>query len=101
MKLPDMKGVMPALIAVVFLLYFGLALFGPSIFPGFKATNDSMSQTLINLTIAAVMYYIGTTQGSSKKDDVIAAGMTPIPPPAVPGTVTTTITTPPAKDPAP
>ncbi len=90
MKNFSLKGFMPGLIAIVFLIYFGLALFGPSIFPGFKATDDSMSQTLINLTIAAVMYFIGTTQSSKAKDDTIAAQITGTPP--APGTVTTTTT---------
>jgi predicted transcriptional regulator len=32
-----------------------------------------MGQTLINITIAAVSYYIGTTQQSAKKDETIAS----------------------------
>lgn len=68
----DTKGAMPAVIAVVFLTFFGLALFGPSIWPGFKPPSEAMMQTLINLTIAAVMFYIGTTQASARKDETIA-----------------------------
>ncbi len=88
MNMPQLKFSMPGLIVLVLLLYFGLALFGTSI--GIKVADESpLIQTLINLTIAGCAFYIGTTQGSAKKDDVIA-GMSPTPP---------TTTTPP-KDPA-
>lgn len=76
------KFSMPAFIVVVLLAYFGLALFGKA-FGITVATNDPLVQTLINLSIAAVSFFIGTTQGSAKKDDVIANSV-PIAPPPVP-----------------
>ena len=83
MKTPS--RVMQALIVLVLLLYFGLAMFGKSIWASFDV-SEAFAQTLINLTIAAVMYYIGTTSSSQKKDDTIAdqakaAGPAPASPP--------------------
>lgn len=88
MKTPDLKGSMPAFIVSVLLLYFGLALFGAPL--GVVVTSDSpMVQTLINLTLMAASFFIGTTQASSKKDETIAAQITPpvAPTPAVPPVV--------------
>ena len=62
---------MPAFIATVLLAYFGFALFGPAFFPSLKVETN-LIQTLINLVIAGVSYYIGTTQQSAKKDETIA-----------------------------
>lgn len=67
------KSCMPAFIAIIFLAYFGVALFGPMFWPNLKGIEANMAQTLINLTIAAVSYYIGTTQQSAKKDETIAS----------------------------
>lgn len=82
---------MPGFIVTILLAYFGLAIFQPW---GIKVDDGSpLVQTLINLTIAAASYFIGTSQGSARKDDVIA-GMPaqPVapapPPPADPGTTT-------------
>lgn len=93
MNLPKLKVSMPAFIVVVLLLYFGLALFGKRL--GIEISgNDPLVQTLINLTIAAASYFIGTSQGSAKKDDqaaaltaqIVAAPVPPAPttPPAEP-----------------
>lgn len=86
MSLPTgFKVSMPAFIVVVLLGYFGLALFGKPLGITVVA-NDPLVQTLINLTIAAASFFIGTTQGSAKKDDVIANSVpiAPTPVPAVP-----------------
>lgn len=85
MKDAPFKITMPGFIVTVLLMYFGLALFGKSI--GIEVQSDSpLVQTLINLTIAGSAFFIGTTQGSARKDDVIAS----LPPaqtqPAEPGT---------------
>lgn len=90
--MPKVSIGMPGFIVTVLLAYFGLALFEPwglSI----NSSDNPLVQTLINVTIAAVSYFIGTSQGSQKKDDIIANS----PPVAVPpSTVTTTVT--PASD---
>lgn len=87
--MPKVSIGMPGFIVTVLLAYFGLALFEPwglSI----NSSDNPLVQTLINVTIAAVSYFIGTSQGSAKKDDIIANS-----PPAVlpPSTMTTTTTT--------
>ena len=77
---------MPALIALILLVYFGLALFGKSFWPAF-IVDTTFGQTLVNLTIAGCAYFLGTTQGSAKAHEVIAAAATaavPQPPPAAP-----------------
>ncbi len=63
---------MPAVIATVLLAYFGLALFGPVFWPALKIESN-LAQTLINLVIGGVGYYMGTTQQSAKKDETIAS----------------------------
>lgn len=103
MNLPTPKVTMPAFIVVVLLVYFGIALFGKRIGIDVDQSNP-LIQTLINLTIAAASFFIGTSQGSSKKDDIIA-GLPPVPPIVPPGTVIATVTPPadsgtPPKDPA-
>lgn len=76
----DLNGKMPAFIVTVLLAYFGLALFGKPL--GIVVTSDSpMVQTLINLTLMAAGFFIGTTQSSQKKDDTIAAQVAGAPPP--------------------
>ncbi len=67
----EARTCMPAVIAMLLLAYFGVALFGPAIWPALKI-EANMGQTLMNLVIAAVSYYIGTTQQSAKKDETIA-----------------------------
>jgi len=104
MNLPTPKVTMPAFIVTVLLAYFGLALFGKRIGVEMDQSNP-LVQTLINLTIAAASFFIGTSQGSSKKDDIIA-GLPPAPALVPPGTVITTTTPPadtgtPPKEPAP
>lgn len=89
MNLPP-KISMPGFIVVVLLAYFGLALFGKPL--GIVVTTEnSLVQTLINLTIAAASFFIGTTQGSAKKDDIIANSPPVVTPPST--TVTTTTST--------
>lgn len=80
-----MKNNMPAFVVSVLLTYFGLALFGKAISPALAVNETSpLLQTLINLTIAGCAFYLGTTQNSNKKDDIIA-GLPPATP-ADPGT---------------
>ncbi len=67
----EQRTYMPAAIALLLLAYFGVALFGPAIWPSMKI-EANLTQTLMNLVIAAVSYYIGTTQQSAKKDETIA-----------------------------
>lgn len=85
MDTPPKQITMPAFIVTVLLIYFGLALFGAPL--GIVVTSDSpMVQTLINLTLMAASFFIGTTQASARKDDVIASQVPnpPAPPPAKP-----------------
>lgn len=73
----EKKPIMPAVIVIVLLAYFGIALFGKAV--GIDVDSASpLVQTLINLTIAASSYFLGTTQGSAKKDDVIAGKSPPV-----------------------
>jgi hypothetical protein len=69
---------MQAFIVVVLLAFYGAALFLPAFLP--VSLDEAMKQTLLNLVIAAVSYYIGTSAGSSKKDDTIAGLSQPVPP---------------------
>ena len=69
MKAPH--GFMQGLITIVLLVYFGFAMFGKSFWPGFDVA-DAMAQTLINLVILGVGFYLGSSSNSQKKDDVIA-----------------------------
>jgi hypothetical protein len=61
---------MPAFIVVALLAIYAAAFFLPAFLP--VTFDEAMKQTLLNLVIAAVSYYIGTTQSSTKKDDTIA-----------------------------
>lgn len=82
MDRPKLTVSMPGFIVTILLAYFGVALFGKSL--GIAVDDTSpLAQTLINVTIAATSYFIGTSQGSAKKDEVIAGHATP---PADPGT---------------
>lgn len=71
---------MPAFIVVVLLALYGGAFFLPAFVPG-VTFDEAMKQTLLNLVIAAVSYYIGTTKSSSKKDETIAGLSQPDKPP--------------------
>ena len=67
---PKGKGnCMPSVITLILIAYFGVALFGPAF--GLKV-EPNMGQTLMNLVIAVVSYFVGTTQQSAKKDETIA-----------------------------
>ena len=67
------KAYMPAVIAIVLLGYFGLVLFLPMVIPNVAKPSEALTATLVNLTIAAIAYFIGTTQQSAKKDNTIAS----------------------------
>lgn len=64
--------VMPAVIALGFMFLFAVVMLAPIVKSDIEF-DESMKQTLLTLTVAAVMYYIGTSQGSAKKDETIAA----------------------------
>lgn len=54
---------MQAFIVVVLLIFYGVALFLPAVKPDAEL-DEAMKQTLLNLVIAAVSYYIGTSAGA-------------------------------------
>jgi hypothetical protein len=64
--------IMPAVIAAAFIAIFAVVMLTPMFKPDVEF-DESMKQTLLTLTVAAVMFYIGTSQGSAKKDETIAA----------------------------
>ncbi len=64
------KAFMQAFITVVLLLYFGLAMFGSAL--GLAPPSEPFAQTLIAVFMIAIGYYLGTSQSSAKKDEVIA-----------------------------
>lgn len=64
--------IMPAVITIAFIVLFAIVMLLPAFRPNIEF-DESMKQTLLTLTVAAVMYYIGTSQGSAKKDETIAA----------------------------
>ena len=69
------KDRMPALLAIMLVTMFGVALwalFGVEIPEGNKAVIYSMIGSLGTLTITACAYYHGSSNGSAKKNDLIA-----------------------------
>lgn len=70
-KLPTtfMQGV----IALALIANFTFMLLAPSLVKGYKDPADGMANTLINLVILAVGYYLGSSSGSARKDEINAA----------------------------
>lgn len=83
------KPTIPAFIVVVLLIYLGLALFGSAIGINIRSDNP-FAELLKNLTLMAASYFVGTTQGSAKKDEIIANSPPVVSPPST--TTTTTVT---------
>lgn len=74
--MPDIKppsALMQGLIACLLMMNFTFMLLAPSIFPGYKPPSEALVQTLVNLVILAVGYYLGSSQGSARKDEINAA----------------------------
>lgn len=75
MELPKFtvpKAFMQGLIALLLIANFTFMLVAPSLMPGYKAPGDALTQTLVNLVILAVGYYLGSSQGSARKDELNA-----------------------------
>jgi len=75
MELPKItvpKAFMQGLIALLLIANFTFMLVAPSVLPGYKPPGDALTQTLVNLVILAVGYYLGSSQGSARKDELNA-----------------------------
>lgn len=71
MNLPKMPSAfMQGLIAVLLLLNFTFMLLAPSIFTNYQPPAEALTQTLVNLVILAVGYYLGSSSGSARKDEI-------------------------------
>jgi hypothetical protein len=71
-KITVPKAFMQGLIALLLIANFTFMLIAPSILPGYKPPGDALTQTLVNLVILAVGYYLGSSQGSARKDELNA-----------------------------
>lgn len=72
-KIPVMpKAAMQGTIALLLLVDFTFLLIAPSVWTAYKEPSTVMSQTLVNLVILAVGYYLGSSQGSARKDELNA-----------------------------
>lgn len=73
MNFPKMpSAIMQGLIALLLLGNFTAMLLGPTLFPGYKEPSAALTQTLVNLVILAVGYYLGSSSGSARKDEINA-----------------------------
>lgn len=73
MNMPKIPSAfMQGLIALLLLCNFTAMLLGPSIFSGYKEPSAALTQTLVNLVILAVGYYLGSSSGSARKDEINA-----------------------------
>ena len=63
---------MQAVIAMLLLANFTFMLVAPSILTGYKPASEALVQTLVNLVLLAVGYYLGSSQGSARKDEINA-----------------------------
>jgi hypothetical protein len=59
------RAAMQAIIALLIVGDFSLMLFGPSLWPGWKAPDDNMTQTLLALVMLAVGYYLGSSAATA------------------------------------
>jgi len=74
MEMPKVpQAFMQGLIALLLIGNFTFMLVAPSIFPSYKPPGDALTQTLVNLVILAVGYYLGSSQGSARKDELNAS----------------------------
>ena len=71
-KLKAPSAVMQAVIAMLLLANFTFMLVAPSILTGYKPASEALVQTLVNLVLLAVGYYLGISQGSARKDEINA-----------------------------
>lgn len=71
-KLEVPKAFMQGLIAFLLLANFTFMLIAPTIWNQYKDPSAAMQQTLVNLVILAVGYYLGSSQGSARKDELSA-----------------------------
>ena len=67
------KAFMQGVIALLLMGNFTVMLLGPSLFSSYKPPEAGLTQTLVNLVILAVGYYLGSSSGSAKKDEANAA----------------------------
>jgi len=72
-KIKAPSAFMQGLIALLLLANFTFMLVGPSLLGGYKAPGEALTQTLVNLVILAVGYYLGSSSGSVRKDEQSAA----------------------------
>lgn len=94
---PALKsGRMPALIVIWLLFVFTVLMLTPMFLEVKAQPSDVMTQTLLMLLVAAVSFYIGTTQKSGEKDETIATALqsNPVPTGNVVATVDTSKTGP-------
>lgn len=92
------KSFMQGLIALLLVGNFTFMLIAPTIFPTtYKAPGDALTQTLVNLVILAVGYYLGSSQSSARKDEINAqqqdkamTALAPAPPPPAPAPIAPT-----------
>ncbi len=63
---------MQGLIALLLIGNFTFMLVAPTIFSAYKPPGDALTQTLVNLVILAVGYYLGSSSGSARKDEINA-----------------------------
>jgi hypothetical protein len=74
MNLPKMPSAfMQGLIALLLIGNFTFMLIAPSVITSYKPPGDALTQTLVNLVILAVGYYLGSSSGSARKDEINAA----------------------------
>lgn len=72
-KLKAPSALMQGLIALLLLANFTFMLVGPTFFASYEAPGDALTQTLVNLVILAVGYYLGSSSNSARKDEQSAA----------------------------
>lgn len=73
MNLPKLPSAfMQGLIALLLIGNFTFMLIAPSVIAGYKPPGDALTQTLVNLVILAVGYYLGSSSGSARKDEINA-----------------------------
>lgn len=64
---------MQGVIALLLIGNFTFMLVAPTIFAGYKPPGEALTQTLVNLVILAVGYYLGSSSASARKDELSAA----------------------------
>lgn len=70
MNNPNANPLVQAIIALILLVMFAVALFLPAWFPDFHP-DASVLQTLLTLVVVGVSFYLGSASGSARKDETI------------------------------